>query len=115
MFVEELGYVVAPGPFFTTTALFQPVLAASGSELVDGAAAGEITGTVALAGADGFWTLNADPVKTFVLDADVVDVIAIVGVVDGEPTVTMVEGATPRRVETVDSSRTRVRGRRRRR
>ena len=105
VFVEELGYVAAPGPFFATTALFQPVLAAIGSDLVDGAAAGEITGTVALAGADGFWTLNADPVKTFVLDADVVDVIALVGVVDGEPTVTMVEGATPRRVETVDSSR----------
>ncbi len=105
VFVEELGSVAAPGPFFTTTALFQPVLAAIGSDLVAAAAAGEVTGTVALAGADGFWTLNADPVKTFVVDADVVDVVAIVAVVDGEPSVTMVEGATPRRVETVDSSR----------
>ncbi len=105
VFVEELGFVAAPGPFFATTALFQPVLAAIGSDLVDAAAAGSLTGTVALAGADGLWTPNSDPVKTFVLDADVVDMVAIVDVVDGRPSVTLVEGAAPRRVETVDSSR----------
>ncbi|MGZ8753255.1 MAG: acyl-CoA dehydrogenase family protein, partial [Acidimicrobiia bacterium] len=105
VFAEETGYVAAPGPFFATTALFQPILAAIDSELVDGAAAGEITGTVAVAGADGFWTVNGDPAKTFVLEADTVDVVAVVGTVDGSTSVTMVEGRTPRWVETVDSSR----------
>ena len=37
------------------------------------------TGTVAIAGTDGDWTPNDDPVKTFVLEADRVDRIAIIG------------------------------------
>jgi alkylation response protein AidB-like acyl-CoA dehydrogenase len=105
-FTEELGYVAAPGRFFATTALFQPVLAAVGSDLVDAAAAGEITGTVALAGADGLWTLNGDVVKTFVPEADAVDVIARVDRTDDDrASVTLLEDAESRRVETVDSTR----------
>ena len=46
----------------------------------------EATGTVAIAGASGAWTPNDDPVKTFVLEADRVERIAIVGA-----------GPTPRR------------------
>jgi alkylation response protein AidB-like acyl-CoA dehydrogenase len=105
VFAEETGYVAAPGPLFATTALFQPVLAALHSDLVESASTGQITGTVALAGADGFWTINDDPVKTFVLEADTVDLIAVVAITDGDPSVTLVEGATPRRVEIIDSSR----------
>jgi alkylation response protein AidB-like acyl-CoA dehydrogenase len=105
-FTEVLGSVAAPGPFFATTALFQPVLAAAGSDLVDAAASGEVIGTVALAGADGLWTPNDDPVKTFVPEADVVDMIARVDrSADGNVSVTLVERSTPRRVQTVDSTR----------
>ncbi len=105
-FAEELGYVAAPGPFFATTALFQPVLDAIGSDLADKAGTGEITGTAALAGADGFWTLNDDPVKTFVLEADRVDVVAVIdGRADGDASVVLVERPATRRVETIDTSR----------
>jgi alkylation response protein AidB-like acyl-CoA dehydrogenase len=105
VFVEETGYVSAPGPFFATTALFQSVLASAGTELADAAAAGTAVGTVALAGSDGFWTPNVDRVKTFALEADRVDVVAIV---DGDATtasVTLVERPALHRVETIDSSR----------
>jgi len=78
LFAEEAGYAAAPGPFFATTALFAPVAAAVGSDLHEGAVAGEITGTVALAGTDGIWLVNDDPVKTFVPEADRVDWLAIV-------------------------------------
>ncbi len=106
VFAEETGYVAAPGPFFATTALFQPVLGAIGSGLADRASTGEITGTVALAGADGFWTINKDRVKTFVLDADTVDVVALVEMSDGGgASVTLLEHPSARRVETIDSSR----------
>ena len=32
LFLEEAGYVAAPGPFFATTALFAPLLVAIGDE-----------------------------------------------------------------------------------
>ena len=105
VFAEETGAVAAPGPFFATTALFQPVLAAIGSELAEAAAGGERTGTAAIAGTDGVWALNDDPVKTFVPEADLVDVVAIV---DGGPeaaSVVLVERPPVRRVGTVDSTR----------
>jgi alkylation response protein AidB-like acyl-CoA dehydrogenase len=101
LFLEETGYVAAPGPFFATAALFVPLLAAVDHPLLASAIDGEITGTVALAGPDGTWLPNDDPIKTFVPEADRVDWIAIVG--------TAVVGLTPsaplRRVSTIDPSR----------
>ncbi len=82
LFAEECGAVVAPGPYFATAALFLPVLRAAGlTEEADAVAAGEATGTVALAGADGRWCtdpVTADPVRTFVPEADGVDRVALV-------------------------------------
>ncbi|HMF84703.1 MAG TPA: acyl-CoA dehydrogenase [Acidimicrobiia bacterium] len=102
VFLEESGYVAAPGPFFPTVALFAPLLAAAGHELLAPALAGEITGTVAVAGADGVWTANDDPVKTFVPEADRVDWVAIVST---GPTVALVQSPETRPVATVDFSR----------
>jgi Acyl-CoA dehydrogenase, C-terminal domain len=102
LFVEETGYVAAPGGFFPTAAMFMPLLEALGHELLPGAIAGEITGTVAVAGADGVWQANDDPVKTFVPEADRVDWVAIVS---SGPAVTLVQSAPTRAVKTVDFSR----------
>src|SRR5262249_2333177 len=62
----------------------------------------EGTGTVALAGADGQWVVNDDPVKTFVLDADVVEHVAVV--VPG-PAAIVVRRPEARPVRTLDSTR----------
>jgi alkylation response protein AidB-like acyl-CoA dehydrogenase len=78
LFTEETGFVAAPGPFFATTALFAPVLAATGHELLTPTLAGDTTGTVALAGADGAWQVNDEPVKCFVPELDRVDWVAVV-------------------------------------
>lgn len=102
LFAEEAGFVAAPGPFFATAALFTPVLDAVGSDRLDATLAGELTGTVALAGADGTWQVNEDPVKTFVLEADAVDLMAIV---EPGPNVTLVEHPATRQVTTIDSTR----------
>jgi alkylation response protein AidB-like acyl-CoA dehydrogenase len=92
VFCEELGYVAAPGPFFATAALFAPL------GLHDG------IGTVALAGANGEWVVNADPVKTFVPEADRVEWIAIV---ERGPQIRLVAAAEAdiRLVNTIDASR----------
>jgi alkylation response protein AidB-like acyl-CoA dehydrogenase len=102
VFLEETGYVAAPGPFFPTVALFTPLLAAAGHELATPALAGEITGTVAVAGADGIWSANDDRVKTFVPEADRVDWVAVVS---AGPAVTLVKSPETRSVATVDFSR----------
>jgi alkylation response protein AidB-like acyl-CoA dehydrogenase len=102
LFVEEMGYVAAPGPFFSTAALFAPLLGALGHEMLPSVLSGEMTGTVAMAGADGVWRPNDDPVKTFVPEADRVDRVAVV--VTG-PVVALVESPPTRRVETVDFTR----------
>jgi alkylation response protein AidB-like acyl-CoA dehydrogenase len=102
VFLEETGYFAAPGPFFPTVALFTPVLAAGGHELLAPALAGEITGTVAVAGADGVWEPNEESVKTFVPEADRVDWLAVVS---SGPTVTLVQSPETRSVATVDFSR----------
>jgi alkylation response protein AidB-like acyl-CoA dehydrogenase len=102
LFVEEAGYVGAPGPFFPTVALFTPLLGALGHELFAPTVAGDVTGTVAMAGADGIWQPNDDAVKTFVPEADRVDWVAVVS---GGPAVTLVQSPVVRRVETVDFSR----------
>src|SRR5437867_2297103 len=50
LFLEETGAVVAPGPFFATTALFAPLVRLAGAEV-----GGEATGTVGVAGRNGEW------------------------------------------------------------
>jgi len=104
LFTAETGYVAAPGPFFATTALFAPLLSALDHELAPTALAGETTGTVALADADGVWQPNAEPVKHFVPEADGVEWVAVV---DASPAVRVVpaEGLPCRLLGTVDWSR----------
>jgi alkylation response protein AidB-like acyl-CoA dehydrogenase len=101
LFLEEMGYVAAPGAFFATTALFAPLLATVDHELLSATLAGEVTGTVALAGADGHWQLNDDPIKTFVPEADRVDWVAMVSGAG----VTLVRQPPVRFVTTLDPSR----------
>ena len=76
VFMEELGYVVAPVPFFGSAVLAAPVLEAIGSELVGPVLGGEQTATVALAGPDGVWVLNDGPYKSFVPDVEIADLVA---------------------------------------
>jgi alkylation response protein AidB-like acyl-CoA dehydrogenase len=104
LFTAETGYVVAPGPFFATTALFAPLLAAVGDERLPAVLAGETSGTVGVAGASGVWTPNDEAVKCFVPEADRVDWIAVV---DAGPTVRVVPATDTsiRLVETIDWSR----------
>jgi len=102
LFLEQAGYVAAPGPFFATAALFAPLLVAIGDERAGAALDGEITGTVALAGSDGIWRVNGDTTKTFVAEADRVDRVAVVH--EG-PTVALVDSATVRAVQTLDTTR----------
>ncbi|MCU1458979.1 MAG: Acyl-CoA dehydrogenase FadE34 [Actinomycetia bacterium] len=102
IFVEELGYVAAPGPFFANTALFAPLLAALGSPLLDDVLEGTTTGTVALAGTDGSWRVNGETRKTFVPEADRVEWIAVV---DEGPTVRLTQGLPTRLIERVDTTR----------
>lgn len=102
LFVEETGYVAAPGPFFATVALFAPLLDAIGSDLLEKVLTGDVTGTVALAGQDGVWRANGDATKTFVPEADRVEHVAVV---DAGPTVTFADGPPIRLVETIDTTR----------
>jgi alkylation response protein AidB-like acyl-CoA dehydrogenase len=102
LFAEETGYVAAPGPFFSTAALFAPLLGALGHELLPSVLSGEATGTVAVAGADGVWQANDEAVKTFVPEADRVDWVAIVS---AAPAVALVRSPPSRRVVTVDYTR----------
>ncbi len=104
LFVEETGYTATPGPFFATTALFAPLLAALDHELLPAVLEGEATGTVAVAGADGNWLLNDEPVKTFVPEADRVDWIAVI---DSGPKVRVLALAdvVTRQTPTIDFSR----------
>jgi alkylation response protein AidB-like acyl-CoA dehydrogenase len=104
LFLRETGSVAAPGPFFATAALFAPVLGAIGHDLLAGVHDGTVTGTVAIAGADARWAPNAEPTKTFVLEADRVRHVAVV---EPGPAVVIVErpGERLRAVETLDPSR----------
>jgi len=104
LFVAETGYVAAPGPFFATAALFAPLLAAVGHELTPAVLGGETTGTVAVAGADGVWVANDEPVKHFVPELDRVEWVAVV---EAGPTIRVVpaEGLHPRLLTTIDFSR----------
>ena len=79
LFLEEAGAVVLPGPYFATSALFVPLLRAIDHPQADAACAGEIVGTVAMAGASGRWQVTDERTRTFVLDAARADHIAVVG------------------------------------
>jgi Acyl-CoA dehydrogenase, C-terminal domain len=104
VFAEELGYVAAPGRFFPTVALAAPVLAAARDDRLEAVLGGDATASVAVAGEDGIWAPNPEPVKTFVPEADRVDWIVVV---DAGPTVRVVAPADAelRHVETIDFSR----------
>jgi alkylation response protein AidB-like acyl-CoA dehydrogenase len=104
LFLEEVGYVAAPGLFFPTVALAAPILTVAGDEHLGALLAGETTATVGLAGADGIWTPNDDPVKTFVPEADRAEWIVVV---DAGPRIRVVAStdAKLRPVGTADFSR----------
>ena len=90
LFLEETGAVVAPGPFLAAV-----VYAGAGLPGL---------GTLAVAGTDGQWVPNDDPVKSFVLDADLVDHVGFVRA-DGSVLVADRAGLDLRPVRTVDFSR----------
>ncbi len=102
LFLEETGAVLAPGPFFATTALFAPLVRAIEDDLFSRVAAGEVTGTAAIAGKSGEWVPNDDSVKTFVPEAEHVQYVAVV---TRGPRVSILERPAARYVETVDTSR----------
>ena len=102
VFMEELGRVAAPVPFFATACLYAPLLDVIGETDLDAVLDGHATGTVALAGADGEWHPNAETTKTFVPDAATVDLVAAVGA-DGA--VTLLASPPCRRIDTIDTTR----------
>src|SRR5471030_425249 len=65
VFVEQTGYVAAPGPFFASAALCAPLLVAIDHPAAAAVVAGEAIGTVAVAGRSGEWAPNAEPIKYF--------------------------------------------------
>ncbi len=107
LFLEETGAVLAPGPYFSTTALFAPLLSAIGHDLLPSVLAGEVSGTVAMADASGEWIPNGDPVKSFVPEAERVDYVAVVSSAD--PTsaarIALYERPPARHLDTLDFSR----------
>ena len=104
LFTAETGYVAAPGRFFATTALFAPLLAATGDDRLAATLAGETSGTVAMAGLDGTWAPNEEPVKRFVPELDSVEWVAVV---EAGPTLRVVPtaGLPMRLLGTADWSR----------
>ena len=93
LFLEETGAALAPGPFFASSGLYASL---TGDV--------ERAGTVAMAGPDGRWVPNDAPVKSFVLEADRVERVAVV--LEG-PRLAVVDAAdlTRREVATLDRSR----------
>jgi len=77
LFMEEAGRVLAPGPGWVNTSMFLPLLRLIEHPSADQVAAGEITGTVAVCGSDGYWVLSEDPVRSFVPHAKEVGLVAI--------------------------------------
>ncbi len=107
---DELGYAAAPGPFFASVGLFAGLLEAidADSALRDAVAAGEVVGTVAAADSQGIWHANDDLVKTFIPDADLAQLIAVVSATDDAMFVTILPHPGPSalaEIETVDPSR----------
>jgi alkylation response protein AidB-like acyl-CoA dehydrogenase len=91
--LEETGYAAAPGPFLATVGLFMPL---TGEDAI---------GTVAIAGGAGEWEPTDEPVKTFVLEADRVDRVAVVLPGPRVAVVDRPEAERLRPVATVDFSR----------
>ena len=87
LFLEETGAVLAPGPFFATTALYAPLLGAIGAEVGAG------VGTVAF------------PDHPYVLEAGRADVVAVVESHPSGRQVRMIERPAARFVATIDTSR----------
>jgi alkylation response protein AidB-like acyl-CoA dehydrogenase len=88
---EELGRVVAPGPFLATVTQFVPAVRHAGTpeqqaRFLGSVAAGEITGTLAVGGAvaarpaDGGWSLTGS--VRHVVDGDRADELAVAARVD---------------------------------
>jgi alkylation response protein AidB-like acyl-CoA dehydrogenase len=93
LLMEEAGYALLPGPFFSTVALAAPVIDALGTaaqkkKYLEPIASGQARATVALVEADGSWeasTLQLSATgdkltgaKLFVTDAAVADFIIVV-------------------------------------
>src|SRR5438309_7869860 len=97
LFLEETGAVLAPGPFFATTALFAPLAGMAGVDAED------TVGTVALAGRGGEWTPNDDRTKAYVPEADRVDAVAVVTGRE-KPSLVLVEDPDVRPVPTIDTT-----------
>jgi alkylation response protein AidB-like acyl-CoA dehydrogenase len=102
LFLESTGYTSAPGPFLAT-ALAGRLLAAAGAPEADAVLGGASSATVAVAGRDGVWTPNDEAVKTFVLEADRVDVVVVLRA--GRFGVAAASDVPVRLVETVDWTR----------
>jgi alkylation response protein AidB-like acyl-CoA dehydrogenase len=102
VFMEELGAVAAPGPFFASAVLGAPVLAALGADLLAEVETGRATVTLAVAGSDGRWRPNDEPRKTFVPEAETVDTVLAV---NGDGTVVALDAPEMRRLETIDTTR----------
>jgi alkylation response protein AidB-like acyl-CoA dehydrogenase len=102
LLLEETGATLAPGPLFPSAALFAPLLAAIDHDLLPGVLEGEVTGTVAMAGANGVWAPNDDLTKTFVPEAERVDHVAVVR---AGPSVVIAGRLPARYVATTDTSR----------
>jgi len=137
---EELGRAVAPGPLFTTAALFAPAVREAGTaeqcdRFLGAVARGELTGTLAVAEATGHWNAasvaaTARPdgdawllsgTKHYVIEGDRVDEIAVAARLDDSVGLFVVPAAsvthTPlrtldgtRRITSVDLDGVRVEG-----
>jgi hypothetical protein len=105
VFVEQSGYVAAPGPFFASAALCAPLLAAIEHPALEALVAGEATGTVAVAGASGEWVPNAEPVKYFVLDVDLADYVVVVEPGPSIRVISALASTKSKEIGTVDSTR----------
>ena len=73
--------------------------------LLDEVQYGPVTGTLAIAGAKGEWLPNDEPTKTFVLEADRVDYIAVIDAGGRAGIAPMPPASRMRLVATMDPSR----------
>jgi len=126
--LEELGRVLLPSPYFATVALAGQALAVSGDDTakarwLPGIADGSLTGTLALAEADGSWRVEdvaasatrdgtgwrVSGTKMFVIDGHSADLLLIVARADTGPGLFAVDGTAPgvtrTRLEALDPTR----------
>lgn len=124
--VEELGRVIAPGPLFATVTQFAPFVRESGTAeqraaLLGPVAAGEVTGTVAVAERPSGWDLDGiratirpagtdwvlDGVKHHVLSPDVDQVAVIARLESGDLAVAVVptSAASVEAIDPLDKTR----------